>query len=65
MTCLRCSGLMVMERFEDFQDDAGVMNFHAWHCLICGEILDQVIITNRRGQPAPLHNRNRNLMVYN
>jgi hypothetical protein len=65
MTCARCDGLMVMERFEDFQDDTGAMNFNAWHCLVCGEILDQVIITNRRNQPKPLNHRNRNLMVYN
>lgn len=65
MTCTRCEGLMVLERFEDLQDDTGQINFHAWHCLVCGEIMDQVIITNRRNQSGPILHRNRNLMVYN
>ena len=65
MTCSRCDGLMMMERFDDIRDDTGQNNFLAWHCLICGEILDQVIITNRTNHVKPLRHRNRKLMVYN
>jgi hypothetical protein len=65
MTCTRCDGLMVLERFEDIKDDTGQINFHAWHCLVCGEILDEVIITNRSNHQKPMPHRNRKLMVYN
>jgi hypothetical protein len=41
------------------------MKFNAFHCLTCGEILDQVIVTNRRQQPKPIRHRNRNLFSYN
>lgn len=65
MTCNRCSGLMILERYQDVLDEAGKINFHAWHCLVCGEVVDQVIVTNRRNQTKPLNNRNRKLMAFN
>ncbi len=64
MECPRCQGLMMREQFEDLRDDTGQMKFHGWHCLSCGEILDQVIVTNRRQQPKPIRHRNRNLFAY-
>jgi hypothetical protein len=65
MNCTRCEGLMVMDRFEDLQDDTGEIRFKAWHCLLCGEIQDHVIASNRRQHPRPLGKRNRNLLIYN
>jgi hypothetical protein len=65
MTCTRCDGLMMLERYQDILDEAGEINFNAWHCLSCGEVVDQVIVSNRRNQTKPLHNRNRRLMAYN
>lgn len=65
MNCPRCKGLMVEERLEDIRDDTGQYFFNGWHCLACGEILDPVILSNRRHQPKPIRHGNRNLLVYN
>jgi hypothetical protein len=48
--------MMVEERFQDLQDDTGQIHFHGWRCLVCGEILDPVIATNRR-QPTVVRRR--------
>ncbi len=44
MKCPRCNGLMIYERYQDIM---GV--FDAWRCVICGEILDEVVLENRGG----------------
>lgn len=48
MECLRCNGQMREERFFDWLDDTGKFNFLGWRCLSCGEILDTVILANRK-----------------
>lgn len=60
MRCPRCKGMMVKERFQDIQDDTGQIYFHGWRCLVCGEILDPVIVTNR--QQPPVRRRQRKLL---
>lgn len=45
-----CEGLMLMERFFDYRDDTGEIEFTGWRCIICGEILDAVIAGNRKFQ---------------
>ena len=47
MQCQRCNGLMVLERFDDIRDDTGQINFEGLRCLLCGEIVDPMILTNR------------------
>jgi len=47
MQCLRCNGLMVLERFDDIRDDTGQIHFEGLRCLLCGEIVDPTILTNR------------------
>lgn len=64
MNCPRCEGLMMKERFQDIWDERGDINFDAWHCLVCGEVIDPVILTNRQNQVRPLLNRNRKLFAY-
>jgi len=49
MTCLRCGGRMIFEKFYDVNNV-----FFAWHCVICGEILDPVILLHRLSQDANL-----------
>lgn len=49
MRCLRCGGRMISERF----DEANAM-LPGWHCIICGEILDPVILLHRLSQNANL-----------
>jgi len=35
--------MMVYERFNNFDE-----HFSGWRCVLCGEIIDQVILENRR-----------------
>ena len=42
MECVKCSGLMMLERFSDF-----FLVFYAWKCLNCGAVIDKTIATNR------------------
>jgi len=63
MECPRCAGSMVFEIFQDFKDDTGNLSFSGYRCLICGEILDPVIVANRQQRPAPLVSKNRKLIV--
>jgi hypothetical protein len=41
--CLRCSGTMVYDKFYGLQEQ-----FWGWKCLICGEIVDPIILENRQ-----------------
>lgn len=43
--CHRCGGLMV----SDLLADTGTME---WHCVTCGERVDQVILAHRQRQEA-------------
>lgn len=43
MRCLRCKGLMMMERYQEMNEF-----YYAWRCFLCGEILDEVVMKNRR-----------------
>jgi hypothetical protein len=53
MTCLRCKGLMVCEKFEDL---GGLWSsdheFTGWRCLNCGAIVDPVIAVQRHLTPS-------------
>jgi hypothetical protein len=43
MKCLRCRGVMVYDKFYSLYEQ-----FWGWKCLICGEIVDPVILENRQ-----------------
>jgi len=47
--CQRCGGRMIAEKFYDVSNV-----FWGWHCVICGEILDPVILLHRLSQDANL-----------
>ncbi len=49
MTCQRCGGRMIFEKFYDVNNV-----FFGWHCVICGDILDAVILLHRLSQDADL-----------
>lgn len=38
---------MVEETFVDLQVSPRVSSFTGWRCIICGEILDPIILQNR------------------
>ncbi len=40
--CTRCGGVMVYEKFYGISE-----SFFGWRCVLCGEIVDQVIVENR------------------
>jgi len=43
MKCHRCGSVMVYERFYGPDE-----HFLGWRCILCGEIIDQVIVENRQ-----------------
>ncbi len=49
--CPRCDGLMVKEYFFDYRDDSGKLAFLAFRCILCGEIIDPIIMKNRKHRP--------------
>ena len=51
MDCQRCGGLMVIEECPDVHIQGGQFIFHDFRCLLCGEIVDPVIVENRRRSP--------------
>ena len=46
--CVRCGGLMVLEQCFDLHSDNGHLDFPAKRCVQCGELVDPVILKNRR-----------------
>ncbi len=50
MRCHRCGSVMVYERFYYSHE-----HFSGWRCILCGEIIDQVILENRQ---ADISNQN-------
>ena len=49
INCHKCKGLMAFEKFYGGDDP-----FFGWHCLMCGEILDPVILLHRLSQDADI-----------
>lgn len=43
MKCHRCGSMMVYEKFYGSHE-----HFSGWRCILCGEIIDQVILENRQ-----------------
>jgi len=48
--CHRCGGLMVGEFCMDLLSSTGELEFLAFRCLQCGDVVDPVILQNRRRQ---------------
>jgi hypothetical protein len=53
---------MAYDNFQDLNNDTGELSFSGWRCMICGEILDAVIASNRTNRTTPLQNRNRKFL---
>lgn len=49
MHCQRCGCRMIFEKYYDVSNV-----FFGWHCIICGEILDPVILLHRLSNDAHL-----------
>ncbi len=48
--CWRCRGLMVVEECFEFAGDGGHVDCVTQRCVQCGEVIDPVILQNRRLQ---------------
>lgn len=53
MQCARCQGSTISEVFVDWESGAGALSFPGWRCLLCGDITDAVILSNRTARPQP------------
>ena len=62
--CPRCAGWMEQESFEDLRDDTGLIHFSGWRCLTCGEIIDPLILQNRKGNPVPIQSKTRKRLIF-
>ncbi len=49
MCCHRCGGRMIFEKYYDLNSI-----FYGWRCVMCGEIIDPVILLHRLSQDADL-----------
>ncbi|HKO29548.1 MAG TPA: hypothetical protein VJU54_00290 [Nitrospiraceae bacterium] len=48
MKCVRCSGLMVREQFQDLGGlGSSDHEYAGWRCINCGAIVDPVIAAHR------------------
>ena len=54
MQCARCAGLKVRELITD-----GGMRILAYRCILCGDIVDRVIVRNRERPRHPEPSRAR------
>jgi len=53
-TCTRCGGLMVQDFCLDVLDNIGESKFAAKRCVLCGEVVDPVILRNRGARQEPM-----------
>lgn len=44
MPCRRCSGMMIKDRALD---EIGRAEHFIWRCILCGDIIDPIILINR------------------
>ena len=51
MTCTRCQGTMVIDYFLDMEE-SGEVWMPGWRCLMCGEVIDPLILKHRQAQQA-------------
>jgi len=58
MTCQRCNGLMVRERYDDLALGSAGYEIAGLRCLNCGAIVDQLMLarhhTTRKNEPNQL-----------
>ena len=52
MTCERCKGLMVSEQICDLHGMSSNLRANGYRCLLCGDLVDVVILDNRRRSTA-------------
>jgi len=58
MNCLRCNSPMYREEYDHLLETEG-QGFAAMHCVMCGDIVDPVILKHRRERVGPRGERAR------
>ena len=53
MTCERCNGLMVREQICDLQGRSSSLCVDGYRCLLCGDLVDALILEHRKRSTAP------------
>ena len=48
MNCSKCGGLMIFEEFARTATEEKRWLYEGWRCVHCGEIIDPVILLNRK-----------------
>ncbi len=54
MQCQRCQGLMVQDQCLDLLDTGDDFSIWTWRCVCCGDVLDPLILKNRRTRQVPI-----------
>lgn len=52
MQCTRCQGILVPDYNFDHLDATSPDRIRTWRCVMCGDVVDPVILQNRRKQAA-------------
>jgi hypothetical protein len=55
---------MAYESFEDLRDDTGSIHFDGWRCLTCGDIIDPLILENRKNNRGPILSKTRKRLIF-
>ena len=58
MRCQRCHGLMVPDFIEERPEQWVLHCVSAWRCVVCGEVIDPVIVANRVNGASVANPRN-------
>jgi hypothetical protein len=60
MTCARCQGYLIRERFSDLSAIAGEDGVAGWRCINCGDVFDRVVLDHRTaGAVVPYRSQRR------
>ncbi len=57
MMCPRCEGLMVSITLDDQVSSPLGEPILGWRCLLCGELVDETIVANRKSVRKPDRHR--------
>lgn len=53
MNCRRCAGLLHCITIGDHLNESGQIWAGVWQCYNCGDIVDSLILQNRKNMPRP------------
>lgn len=62
MQCPRCRSIMFQETYDGLEGTSG-QQIQAMHCVMCGNIVDPVILRHRQQTISPMRDRARLAIV--